>query len=248
MINNLSLIESYQKYFYVVRADTPELLEQAFKLRYEVYINDCDYKFHNPYELKKIEKDSYDEQAQHCLFFHKLTNAPIAYVRLIPYCETSGMLLPIENFGIDFNQRTIRKLRTLKVGEVSRMSIHPLFRRRLSDQIEQPYNTETSNNKRCRINYLPMCLVLACGVLMFDNKLEYTVALMEKRLVILLKKYGVVYKQIGYPVIFNGIRAPYMIFSQQTYDNLSVDFKELFNIIQNELISSKIPEVYAEEK
>lgn len=248
MSNIKSLVEHYQKYFYVVRADTPELLEQAFKLRYEVYINDCGYQHHNEDELNKIEKDSYDEQAQHCLFFHKRTDMPIAYVRLIPYLESSNISLPLETYGIDFTPGIIRKLRTPRVGELSRMSIHPLFRRRLSDQVYQLCSIETTNSKRYRIDYLPMCLVLASGVLMFENKLEYTVALMGTPLSFLLKRYGVVYKKIGHSVKYNGIRTPYMLYSQQTYDNLNFEFKELFKIIENELISSKTPDVYAEEK
>ena len=81
----MDLLEHYQEFFYVTRADTPELLDQAFKLRYEVYIKDFGYKFDNPYAIKKIEKDSYDEQSHHSLIFHKPTNMPIGHIRLIPY-------------------------------------------------------------------------------------------------------------------------------------------------------------------
>ncbi len=249
MTPSMDLLEHYQEFFYIVKADTQELLDLAFKLRYDVYIKDCDYKIHNPYtsknlgvtnyaEIKEMEQDSYDEQSHHCLIFHKPSNKPIGYVRLIPYCEDTGMLLPIENYGIEFSQSTIAKLRNYKVGEISRLSIHPSFRRRLCDQLYQFEDTWDTTGQRFRMNYIPMCLVLACGVLMDNNEVENSVGLMEKRLAILLKKFGVVYEQIGQTIEYNGQRAPYMLFAQKTHDNLTLDFKDLFEVIRNEIISS----------
>jgi N-acyl amino acid synthase of PEP-CTERM/exosortase system len=246
MTGQVDLIEHYHEFFYVTRAETQELLDQAFKLRYEVYVTDCKYKFHNPHEVQKIEKDVYDGLAQHCLLFHKPTNKPIGYVRLIPYYENTGMLLPIENFGIKFNKSTLWKLRTSKSGEISRMTIHPLFRRRLNDQLYKLYDNQSTESKRYKINYLPVCLTMASLALMSCNKLEYPVALIERRLAVLLKKHGLIYESIGSAIEFNGIRIPFMIFFQQSYDNLTIDFKKLFKVIKNELISSQTPVVNVE--
>lgn len=101
------------------------------------------------------------------------------------------------------------------------------------------YEEEGTNNKRYRLNYLPVCMIVAILSLMFDNKMERTAALMDKRLLILLKRNGVVYEQIGHPVEFNGIRSPYFIHLQESYDNLRSDFKKLFTIIHEEINSSK---------
>lgn len=240
MINTMSLIEHYQKYFYVARANTPELLEQAFKLRYEVFVKDCGYKLGDYDEIKKTEKDSYDDQARHCLLFHKPSNQPIGYIRLIPYNKKKGFYLPIENYGngkdfFDHKVISVKQLRTNKTGELSRLSIHPLFRRRLSDQLFQLHSTDNSNNKRYSVSYLPMCLILACGVLMYDNNIEYTVALMEKRLANLIKKFGVVHQLIGKSIDYHGMRSPYLMFGQRTYVNLSADYQRLYEVIHNEL-------------
>ncbi len=243
---SMDLTEHYLKYFYFIKADTSELLEQAFRLRYEVYFKGCGYKFHNPYAKDRIEKDVYDKHARHCLVFHKHTNKPIAYVRVIPYNEKSGMLLPIESFGIDFNRQTLKQIRNAAVGEVSRLSIIPAFRRRNSDQSYQFKIPQNPSDNRFSINYLPICLVLATMIIMRDNDLLYSVALMEKRLVVLLKKYGVVYEQIGHSVNLNGIRTPYL-FCQETYNNLSPEFKQLYKLIENELTSNSSSIVNAEQ-
>ncbi len=239
MNSRMDLISHYNEFFYVAKVNTPELLDQAFKLRYDVYIKDCGYEFHNPYALDEIEKDNYDEQAYHCLLFHKPSNTPIGYIRLIPYKESSGYRLPIESFGINFNKSIIGELRNPELGEISRMAIHPSFRRRLSDKLYLFEDYQASTDGRFRVNYLPACLVLACGALMNDNHIEYSVALMEHKLTVLIKKYGVLTKKIGDSIKLNGIRAPYMMTTQKIYDNLTFDFKELYNIISSELIVAK---------
>ncbi|MEE9412612.1 MAG: PEP-CTERM/exosortase system-associated acyltransferase [Methylococcales bacterium] len=235
MTQMMNLKSHFNEFFYVARINTPELLDQAFKLRYEVYIKDCGYEFHNPYGSDEIEKDSYDEHSYHCLLFHKPTNKPIGYIRLIPYKTNADYLLPVEKFGIDFNQSMVKKLRSSTMGEISRMAIHPSFRRRLSDKRYQFECSENSNGSRFRVNYLPACLVLACGSLMKNNHIEHSVALMENKLAVLIKKYGVVFEKIGNSIQLNGTRTPFLMSGQEIYENLSTDFKDLFNSIDNQI-------------
>ena len=247
MTHTRDLIEHYHEFFYVTRANTAELLDQAFKLRYEVYIKECGYKHHNPDEINKTEKDKFDRQSHHCLLFHRPTNVPIGYVRLIPYCKDNELVLPIETYGIDFHQSIIRKLRTSKAGEISRLAIHPLFRRRLNDQLYKLYDNQSTESKRYKINYLPVCLTLASLAFMSINSLEYPVALIDRRLSILLKKHGLIYEAIGPAVDLNGTRMPYLIFFQKSYDNLTSNFKALFKVIQNELNTSQTPVINVEK-
>jgi N-acyl amino acid synthase of PEP-CTERM/exosortase system len=239
MTPTMNLVSHYNEFFYVSRVNTPELLDQAFKLRYEVYIKDCGYEFHNPYAADEIEKDNYDEQSHHCLLFHKPSNKPIGYIRLIPYKNNSGYRLPIENFGINFNKSIVGQLRKPQIGEISRMAIHPSFRRRLSDKLYLFEDYHNSTDSRFRVNYLPACLVLACGALMDDNHIEYSVALMEHKLAVLIKKYGILSKKIGDSIKLNGKRTPYIMSAEKFHANLTSDLKELFEIIHNELAITK---------
>ncbi len=239
MHQTMDLKSHFNEFFYITRINTPELLDQAFKLRYEVYIKDCGYEFHNPYGADEIEKDSYDEHSYHCLLFHKPTNNPIGYIRLIPYKKNGGYLLPVEKFGINFKKSIISKLRSSTMGEISRMAIHPSFRRRLSDRLYKFECSENSNGSRFRVNYLPASLVLACGALMKNHHMEHSVALMEYKLAVLIKKYGVVFEKIGDSIQLNGTRTPFLMSSQEIYENLSDDFKELFTSIDNQINPSQ---------
>lgn len=231
----MDLASHYNKFFYVVQANTPELLDTAYKLRYEVYVKDCGYEFHNPYASDEIEKDNYDESSLHCLLFHKPTDTAIGYIRLIPFQKKEDYHLPIEKFGIHFNKGFYTRIRSPEFGEISRMAIHPSFRRRLSDRLYLFEDKTDTEGSRFRVNYLPVCLVLACGVLLNDNNIEYSVALMERKLAVLIRKYGVVSRKIGESISLNGIRAPYLMKNREIYSSLNAEFKTLYDIIQTEL-------------
>lgn len=44
-----SLYDAYNKYFKVIRADSPELLDEVFRLRYQVYC--IEHKFENQHDF-----------------------------------------------------------------------------------------------------------------------------------------------------------------------------------------------------
>lgn len=133
--HNLDLIEHYHKFFYMATADTPALLEQVFRLRYQVFIEECGFRFKNQDVLHKIEKDSYDCQSHHCILIHKPSRTLIGYVRLIPYRENNGRLLPIESYGVNFEQSIISRLRTPSAGRNLKVDNSSLFQ----TQIKRPF-------------------------------------------------------------------------------------------------------------
>lgn len=71
MLHDLELAEHYQKYFYTVSANTPELRKIAYQLRYKVYIEDCHFNI-----------DSYDASEK-----PSGTNSMIMHC--MPCCSTS---------------------------------------------------------------------------------------------------------------------------------------------------------------
>ncbi|MGR9073319.1 MAG: PEP-CTERM/exosortase system-associated acyltransferase [Gammaproteobacteria bacterium] len=244
IINEMELIEHYRKYFYTVKANTPELKRQAYHLRHEVYFSEYGYISEGCTE-KEIEMDEFDNFSEHSLLFHRKTNKAIGYIRLIPYGDTHILELPIEHYCHDtlyteiFSSQDFKKSST---GEISRMSIHPTFRRRTSDHNFQISENNTNfGNRRFPINYLPMCLTLAGLNLMFASHLDFSVALMERRLAVLLKKFGVQLNQIGHPIELYGQRAPFKILTKETYNHLKPEFQTLFHVIERELGLDRFP-------
>lgn len=240
MHSNLSVTDHYSNYFYTRKAMTPALKEQAFYIRYCVY---CE-------ELKKLspksatelqETDDWDIDSTHVLLFHKTESKAIGNARVIRIDQFSDKKLPIELYyknAFDFSNVEINSLREGRVGEVSRMALLPYFRRR---QCDRDYSVDTvdkhvdTNNRRFPINYLPMCLAYASIALLIEQQLDYGVALMEPRLAKLLVRFGIVLKQIGQPIDHFGLRAPYLIFPENTYQNLTPEYQCLFDTIRSEL-------------
>lgn len=240
MDRDLDIKSHYQKYFYTVKATTPEQLKQAFNIRYEVYYDE--YKWPEPQpDDNHLESDIWDQFSIHSLLYHKPSNQPVAYIRVIPLETSTTHALPFEEHyvdSLDFHDTSITHLRQGRTGEVSRMAILPSFRRRASDKnysYETDENTISSGNKRFPINYMPMSLAFTAIILMLEERLDYGAALMEPRLARLLVRFGIEIKEIGKPIDYYGLRAPYLIFPNTTYSNLPHEYKALFDIIKQEL-------------
>lgn len=243
MISDQDIKSHYLKYFYTLKASTSELKATAYKIRYQVYYEE-ENMISSQNVSENFETDGWDSDAVHSLLFHRPSDQPIGVVRLIPLGQNRNKRLPIEEHykkPFDFGATHISRLNEGKTGEISRMAILSSFRRRPTDRNYALHSSEDDGSmggRRFPINYMPMCLAFAAINLMIEAYLDYGVALMEPRLAKLLVRYGVVLKQIGQPFDYFGLRAPYLIFPEQTYRNLSGDFRCLFDTIREQLSSS----------
>ena len=96
--DTLSLAQTFQKYFSVVLADTEELKQKVYHVRYNVYCKEFEYESAESCP-NEIETDEYDEDSLHCLIIHKKTNIPAACVRLVPTsAHGHDVLLPFEKY------------------------------------------------------------------------------------------------------------------------------------------------------
>src|SRR5947207_1152481 len=88
-------LSCYREHFEVVRASTPSLLDQAYRLRYQVY---C---IENPYEnpderADGREMDIYDDRSIHALLVHRRSGAVAGTVRVILPADNQGPPLPLK--------------------------------------------------------------------------------------------------------------------------------------------------------
>ncbi|MGR9036195.1 MAG: PEP-CTERM/exosortase system-associated acyltransferase [Gammaproteobacteria bacterium] len=239
--NDLDLISHYQRYFFTLEATTPELKNQAYTIRYQVYYEE--HKMVSEHNISgKTETDIWDQNSIHSLLFHKPSNEPIGTIRIIPLATSVTHTLPLEEHyskPFDFNSTFISHLRQGRTGEVSRMAILSSFRRRNSDYVysnKPDDNDSLSKEKRFIFKYIPMYLAFSANILVEKEKLDYVVSLMEPGLARLLIRFGIKLKQIGEPMDYYGMRAPYLIFTGETYSNLSFEYKGLYDVIKKELI------------
>jgi N-acyl amino acid synthase of PEP-CTERM/exosortase system len=240
------MLDHYKKYFYTKVADTPELKKMAYQLRYQVYADKYgDDVFKG--EKNKIETDQYDEHALHGLLFHRPSNTLIGCIRIVPFNKNHHDHLPLEKITRNFDPELLllSDLRVPWTGEVSRMAIKPSFRRRTYDIYFQLRDNVSGGitNKRLKINYLPLCLLLIGLNLCKEADLDYSVALIEPRLAKLSSMFGIQLTKAGEIIEFHGKRAPYKIFHDASYNHFRPEVQQLYHIIGKELnVTHTVPQ------
>lgn len=231
----------YEKYFYVIRADTEGLRERAYRIRYEVYCKEFAYEPMENYP-DQMERDEYDEHAWHCVLMHKPTESEVGCVRLImPRSDNSTSLLPFErccSHALDKQKFDLDTLARDSFGEVSRLAVLPSFRRRKSDEkkpISFPDQRTLAASGRDAFPLISLSLSLGMASMAMSSGLKYGFAMMEPRLIRMLVRYGIVFNQIGDVIDHHGMRGPFVMKTSDVLPNLSKKLHVLMDIINHQL-------------
>jgi N-acyl amino acid synthase of PEP-CTERM/exosortase system len=196
-------------YFTFKRAETKQERTWVHQLRYRVYCEER--RFERPEDHPEgLEKDVHDDFSSHFLCLDA-TGLPVGTIRLIlpgqralPILEHCDIHKPIESC---FQPHA---------GEISRLAISKLYRRRQGDTI---YGITESSGKMTRDPHaerrgLP---VLCLGLLREGYQeavrqgLTHVYAVMERQLHVLLRRFGVIFKSIGPAVEYHGERVPHVL-------------------------------------
>jgi N-acyl-L-homoserine lactone synthetase len=169
----------------VLVADTPELISEVFRLRYQVY---CVEKGYEP-GCDGMESDEFDSDARHVLLIHRASGEPVGTVRIVPSSPTSGLR------GLPMNAvcapSVTRNLPPGTTGEISRFALSK--QRRMS----------------CRAGSM-VRLGLMQGIVRLSGELGLTdwCAIMEPMLLRLLRMNAIHFAPIGSLVEHHGLRQP----------------------------------------
>jgi N-acyl amino acid synthase of PEP-CTERM/exosortase system len=227
------------RHFHICIANTPQLKEEVFRIRYQVYCEELGYEPLDKFP-DQLEKDAYDHRSLHCLIRHKPTGIYAGCVRLVTSDRNdSEAEFPFENVCsdhlIDFNQ-TPRS----QFGEVSRLAVIREFRqwKEEENRYHNHHNFLFSHYKKeiqqPRLSIIPFSLYLANIAMGLELGLEYGVTLMEPRLARHLRMNGLMFRPIGQLVEFRGKRAPFIMKTSEMFNDISKNTKvyDLFKIIQ----------------
>jgi N-acyl amino acid synthase of PEP-CTERM/exosortase system len=187
----------YRQHFEVVRAGTPNLLDDAYRLRYQVYCVENAYE--NPNEqIGGRETDIYDARSVHVLLVHRRSGAVAGTVRVIlPEADTQGLSLPI-NIVTDWHHRELlRGLPRSHTAEISRFAVSKEFRLRC---------TEAEDRRMLR--YITIGLIRGALEICRDNEIQYVCAVMERALIRLLARLGLIFEHVGDLIEYHGVRQP----------------------------------------
>lgn len=240
--------DSFSKYFQLVYANTPALLSQVYKIRYDVFCKELELEKGCPVD---IEKDQFDAYSFHYLLHHKTSNQAAGTIRMVlPPKDEPNLPIPIEKFcmdAIDPGVIDISKLPRGSFGEVSRLAVPAAFRKR-SGESGKPYiiNTTDSNSinplERRHFSHIAIGLYLAVASLAMFKQLDYIFVMIEPRLARALNRAGLHFEQMGDVIDYHGQRAPFFITPRLLNEYLKPDLKTLyqytFNQIRTDMLES----------
>jgi N-acyl amino acid synthase of PEP-CTERM/exosortase system len=203
---------SYNEHFEVVRADTPQQLDLAYRLRYQVYCVE------NPFEDparcpdgREIDED--DHRSVHTLLIHRRSGVAAGTSRLImPRLDDEGPL-PIQRIVGWRKLKSVHRVPLHRIAEISRFAVSKDFRRRCGEarypDAGFPYPPSASDMAARRL-FPHITFGLLGGIL--GICLEYDIAVlaavMEPALLRILTRLGLNFEPIGSLVEYHGLRQP----------------------------------------
>ncbi|MCP4260290.1 MAG: PEP-CTERM/exosortase system-associated acyltransferase [Planctomycetes bacterium] len=217
------LAENYQRYrqvnktatlfgqhFSPVVANTDALKEEVFRLRYGVYCKEMKTEKANPSE---IERDAYDDYAQHCLMRHNDSGLFAGTVRVITP-QREDQLLPMEMHcqdGLTHDMLAPSNYPRQQISEISRLAVPKVFRRRMFTHVtDHPYlGRDQAAHSACAM--VSVGLYFAAAALAIQIGMKHAYVMMEPRLAKSMGQVGVRFEQIGPLMEYHGQRAPYYI-------------------------------------
>lgn len=245
-----SLSNHFYQYFKLVIANTPELREEVYKIRYKVYSQELNYEREENC-WKGMEQDIYDPRSIHCLLMHRSSGLYAGCVRLIladpRNPEATFPFEKICHYSLAANSTNLNNLPRSSFCEVSRLAVTAEFRKR-KGEAQTPHGvsyeeSESVENERRHFPLIALGLYLAATSVFLDVGLDSIFTLMEPRLARHLRRFGFHFHQIGDLVEHRGKRGGFQITREAILNNLNPDVLELLQVIHSDLKMSIINSV-----
>ena len=226
-----SISSAFNQYFRVIFADTPELREEVYRIRYQVYCRELRYEDENEFP-DGLEVDVFDVRSRHCLLQHRSSGLYAGCIRLVfPDPVDSGSVFPFENSCAGkLHPELVKPVFAHRhlLGEYSRLAVPEQFRRRKGEQNSQLGSLELPEVKpeeSRQFVLIPLGLYLAGAAVAVSSGLEGVVAMMEPRLARHLKRFGMIYQQVGEVVDHHGPRAPFYCSRSTLFKHLNPEIR-----------------------
>lgn len=230
---------AFHQYFEIVNANTPELLKEAFSLRFRILCVHNDISGFNPVDYPdKLENDEYDNRSVHFLLRHRPTNTFIGTTRLIlPDRQHPKNKLPTElntqfypGFQVDSSMRK-------HAAEISRFAIlSDFFKRKnehstLAGPVDVPNQPTGKPHERRRFPHPMLALVVGIIQTCAQYEIYHLLSSMEPALNKLLGFYGLQLNPIGPLTDYHGLRTPYHVCLLDVLDRIYQDQRMIWELV-----------------
>jgi len=233
--------KTFIKYFRLVYANTPELIAQVHKIRYDVFCQELRLEQGCP---KDVEADEFDTYSYHYLLQHRPSNKYAGTIRIVlPPNDQPELLTPIEKFCFDAIDPSVVSIASLPRGsfaEVSRLAVPATFRKRAGES-GKPYvvasekSADQNANGRSNFPHIVIGLYLAAASLFTLKELKYIFVMVEPRLARAMKRIGLHFEQMGDVIDYHGKRAPFYITPELLSQYLNPELNKLYQHIKAEV-------------
>lgn len=216
----IDIAETFYRYFEVIEANTPDLVDQTYQLRYQVYC--VENAFEDPASFPDHrEIDEYDgSRSVYSVIRHRQQGVITATVRLVLANDADiSAPFPIENNCAESFESAglaTHLLPRAHIAEISRFAVSKNFKRRLGEAgtvagigPESANYTADDPSQGARVlPHLILGLFTAIVRMSAAKDVKVWYAVMEQPLLRLLTRFGIEFKPIGGLVDYHGLRQP----------------------------------------
>ena len=193
-------------------ADTPALVEQAYRLRHQVYCLERGYDL----SVNDLETDAYDRHARHVVLCLRGCGTVIGTVRMIlPQAHQPSRSFPMQAVCDD---AALSAFPLRSAVEVSRFAV----------------SKERRNISPAAANLSRLALVKGLVQLSQQAGVTHWCAVMERTLLRLLRSSGIHFEAVGPLVEYHGLRQPAFCELAGMLDRMRSEQPEIWNFVTNE--------------
>lgn len=214
------LIDAFNEYFQLIIADTPELKEEVFRLRYQVYCQEIKLPGFESWKFPRgLEIDEYDADSVHCLLRHRPSGKMAGTVRLVlADPDNPNRPFPIEACAARYFDRNLvdpASLPRRNIAEISRLILAKDFRSRKGER-RTAYGADNNvsrsglGNERRHFPHPILGLFVAVVRMSAERGISYWYAAMEPILNRLLRRFKLDLTSIGPVMEYSGPRQPHL--------------------------------------
>ncbi|HXC14875.1 MAG TPA: PEP-CTERM/exosortase system-associated acyltransferase [Stellaceae bacterium] len=205
-------VGSYDQYFTVLRADTRERRDDAYRLRYQVYCIENQFEDRGRCRDGR-EFDDDDDRSVHTLLVHRRSSAAVGTARLILPRPDALRPLPIQEILWPRERMIFERLPLHRTAEVSRFAVSKEFRRRCGEERfpDVGFSDRRPDPAASERRLLPhITLGLLRGILgiCLEYEISILAAVMEPALLRVLCRLGLDFVPLGPLVEHHGRRQP----------------------------------------
>ncbi|WP_447553589.1 PEP-CTERM/exosortase system-associated acyltransferase [Vreelandella sp. EE22] len=222
--------EVFAQRFELIIAHTDEERLRAFALRHRVFREELQYQIGGDQAF--IEHDEYDVTSILCLLRHRESGLDAGCLRVVLVPDTLKGL-PFEGYydAALLTRTTPRSFERGDICEVSRLAVHPEFRRKSTDTARPGWLHENPA-------MISLSLFLAATALVGVARTPHVFAVLEPKFNRMLGAAGLRFEQIGEAIDYCGKRAPYYIHQPTAERHLPASVRPLYELIQATLTKS----------